>query len=122
MASTWRRADACNSTFDGSALCAADADVIANGLLLDFKTSLGAKVARPGGRSDRLDLTDLYQLLSYALFDYSDTYRIRRVGIYSARFGHLVSWNLAGLLETLAGTTVSVEQARREVWAALGGN
>lgn len=108
-------------TFDGSALCAADADVIANGFLLDFKTSLGAKVARPGGRSDRLDLTDLYQLVSYALFDYSDTYRIRRVGIYSARFGHLVSWDLLDLLETLAGTTVSVEEARQEVWAALGG-
>ncbi len=109
-------------TFDGSTLCAADADVIANGFLLDFKTSLGAKVARPGGRSDRLDLKDLYQLVSYALFDRSDTYRIRRVGIYSARFGHLVSWDLADLLEALAGTTVSVAEARHEVWAALGGS
>ncbi|KQQ68461.1 hypothetical protein [Microbacterium sp. Leaf320] len=108
-------------TFDGSTLCAADADVIAADLLLDFKTSLGAKVSRPGGRSDRLDVTDLYQLVSYALFDRSNTYGIGRVGIYSARFGHLVSWDLQQLLDTLAGTPIKTQALRDQVWLALGG-
>lgn len=107
--------------FDGSALCAADADVIANGLLLDFKTSVGVKVDRPGGRADRLDLNDLYQILSYALFDFSDSYKIRRVGIYSARFGHLVTWDLRTLLEKLAGRTLDLSAARARVRQVLRG-
>ncbi|MFD8769701.1 hypothetical protein [Microbacterium oxydans] len=69
-------------TFDGSELCAADADVIANGILLDFKTSLGTKVSRPGGRSERLKLKDLHQVVAYALFDYSDSYLIHWVGLF----------------------------------------
>lgn len=109
-------------TFDGSALCKADADVIAGGLLLDFKTSIGTKNARTGSRSDRLDLLDLYQIVAYALFDRSDSYAIDRVGIYSARFGHLVSWDLQVLLDTLAGEHTPVENARAEVWMALGGS
>lgn len=108
-------------TFDGSVLCAADADVIASDLLLDFKTSLGAKVSRPGGRSDRLKVLDLYQIVSYALFDHSNTYGVNRVGIYSARFGHFVSWDLVTLLNVLAGASVSVRELRAQVWAALGG-
>jgi hypothetical protein len=109
-------------TFDGSALCSADADVIAGGFLLDFKTSLGAKVSRPGGRSDCLKLKDLHQLVSYALFDYSDSYRLHWVGIYSARFGHLVSWDLVELLEKLAGRPVDLADAREQVWRSLGGS
>lgn len=108
-------------TFDGSGLCAADADVIASGFLLDFKTSLGSKVSRPGGRSDCLKLKDLHQLVAYALFDYSDSHRIHRAGFYSARFGHLVSWELAELLETLAGRPVDIADAREQVWRVLGG-
>ncbi|MFV0372713.1 hypothetical protein, partial [Microbacterium sp.] len=107
-------------TFDGSLYCAADADMVANHLLLDLKTSLGAKVNKPGGRADRLDLLDLYQLVSYALFDFSDRYAIRRLGIYSARFGHLVTWNLSDLLEELAGHPVEVAHARALVRTALG--
>ncbi|SFR71785.1 hypothetical protein SAMN04488591_3122 [Microbacterium azadirachtae] len=106
-------------TFDASELCAADADVIANGLLLDFKTSVGAKANRPGGRADRLDLNDLFQIISYALFDFSDTYKIREVGIYSARFGHLVTWNLSDLLEVLAGVPVDLGTARVRAREAL---
>lgn len=108
-------------TFDGSELCAADADVISNGLLLDFKTSLGAKVSRPGGRSDCLKIKDLYQVVAYALFDHSDSYLIHRVGFYSARFGHLVSWDLVELVEKLAGRPVDLADARERVWRSLGG-
>lgn len=59
-------------TFDGSTLCPADADIIHDGRLLDIKTHLGALNKKTGARSDSLALTDLYQVLAYALFDRSD--------------------------------------------------
>lgn len=108
--------------FDGSALCAADADVIAGDLLLDLKTRLGAKVKREGGRSDTLRIQDLLQLVGYALFDRSDTYRIGRVGIYSARFGRVIAWGLDEMLEKLAGRPVDLGEIRERAWAVLGGN
>lgn len=108
-------------TFDGSRLCAADADLIASGLLLDIKTHLGRKDRKTGRRSDALALTDLYQVLTYALFDSSDNYRIDSIGIYSARYGSLVTWPLAEALQTLAGRPVDLAQERSEVWSLLGG-
>lgn len=108
--------------FDASGLCAADADVIAGDLLLDLKTRLGDKVKREGGRSDALRIQDLLQLVGYALFDRSDTYRIGRVGIYSARFGRVIVWGLDEMLEKLAGRPVDLSDMRERVWAVLGGD
>lgn len=109
-------------TFDGSALCAADADVIAGGLLLDLKTELGGKVKRPGGRADYLRIGNLRQIIGYLLFDRSDAHGIDRVGIYSARFGHLVIWPVAEVLEALAGKPVDLADVREQTWRALGGD
>jgi len=109
-------------TFDGSALCAADADMIADGLLLDLKTRLGGRVKGPGGRADYLRIGDLRQLIGYLLFDHSDAHHIDRVGIYSARFGHLVIWPVAEVLETLAGKPVDLADVREQTWRALGGD
>lgn len=109
-------------TFDGSKLCAADADLIANDLVVDIKTNLGLKNPRTGERADRLDRTDLLQVVSYALFDRSDSFQIRRVGLYSARYGHLAIWDLGALLDTLAGGQVVLEVLREDVWLALGGD
>lgn len=108
--------------FDGSALCAADADIIAGDLLLDLKTRLGDKVKRAGGRSDTLRIQDLLQLVGYALFDRSDAYGIARVGIYSARFGRMIVWDLDEMLEKLAGRPVDLSDMRERVWAVLGGD
>lgn len=108
-------------SFDGSALCAADADVIANGLLLDIKTRLGDKVKGAGRRSDGLQIEDLRQLIGYLLFDYSDAHRIDHVGIYSARFGHLTVWEVSDILEMLSGRPVDLADAREQAWRALGG-
>ena len=107
--------------FDGSALCNADADLICDGTLLDIKTHLGRKNPRTGVRSDSLSLVDLYQLIGYALFDRSDHYRIDSVGIYSARYGRLVSWPLPDILQALAGTAVDLAAERAAVWRLLGG-
>jgi hypothetical protein len=108
-------------TFDGSRLCAADADVIIDGLLLEVKTRLGTKNKRTGVRSDTLSLEDIYQLLGYALFDRSDKYAIDKVGIYSARYGSLTTWSLDSFLGTLAGRPVDLAAERESVWRLLGG-
>ena len=91
-------------TFDGSTLCPADADLITDGLLLDIKTHLGGKTKT--GRTDGLSLMDAYQLLGYVLFDRPDEFAINRVGIYSARYAHLTTWDLSDYLSSLAGGTV----------------
>jgi hypothetical protein len=96
--------------FDGSARCPADVDVISNGVLIDFKTSV---------RGNSLSREDLYQLLAYTLFDRSDQYGIHMIGIYAARFGSLNCWDLQPTLEVLAGRSVSLAQERKKVWALL---
>lgn len=78
---TW----AIGPTLAGSALIAADADLIAGGLLVDLKT----------GKKLSLGVTDLFQLLGYALLDYDDEFGINSVGIFSARYAYLATWDSA---------------------------
>jgi hypothetical protein len=108
-------------TFDGSKYCQADADLIADGMLLDIKTRLGAKNRRTGARSESLARTDIHQIIGYALFDRSDRYHIDTVGIYSARYGSLITWKLAEVLDSLAGEPVDLAHERATVWQLLGG-
>lgn len=108
-------------TFDASVLCAAGADLIAGDLLLDIKTRAGHPNPGTGVRSDALPLDDIYQLLGYALFDRSDRYGIRRIGIYSARYGKLTTWDLIRALDLLAGEPVVLAEERETVWGLLGG-
>jgi hypothetical protein len=95
--------------------------LICDGLLVDIKTRLGRRNPRTRVRSDALPLIDLYQLVAYALFDRSDTYRITSIGIYSARYGTLATWLLVDALETLAGTEIDLARERETVWELLGG-
>jgi len=68
----------------------ADFDLILDGCLLDFKTSLKARVS-----------TDiLRQLVGYWLLDYNDKYRIETVGIVLMRHGHLLKFDMRDLLTT----------------------
>lgn len=108
-------------TFEASRLCHADADLVVDGLLLELKTRLGAKDQRTGERRDSLSLIDLYQLLGYVLFDRPDELRIREVGFYSARFGHLQVWPVEQLLNSLAMEQVDLAAEREHVWQILGG-
>ncbi|MBA8806358.1 hypothetical protein [Promicromonospora sukumoe] len=109
-------------SFKASALCSADADLIYDGTLLELKSHLGTKNARTGTRADTLDLADLYQLIAYAMFDRDDAYGIHTVGVYSARYGHFVSWPLRDTLDTMAGTTIDLQAERGTVWRLLGGS
>jgi hypothetical protein len=85
-------------TFAGSELIKADADLIAAGLLLELKTS--AKLS--------LCITDLFQVIGYALLDFDDDYRVADLGIFTARYGYLATWELGALLRELAGHEISV--------------
>jgi hypothetical protein len=108
-------------TFAASQLCTADADLIIDGHLIDLKTRLGAPNYRTGVRADGLPGKDINQLLGYTLFDRSNNYHIKRVGIYSARYGNFVSWPLNDFLRELSGRDVNVAAERTTVWKLLGG-
>jgi hypothetical protein len=94
---------------------AGEADLIAGGLLVDVKTTLAPKNSA-GLRPDVLKADNLYQLLGYALLDYSNQYDIQRVGIFSARYGALTEWPLERVTSVMSGRGVDFPAARQEVW------
>lgn len=101
-------------TFDGSADLNADADLIAGGMLVDFKASQGGGPRADGTRAAALARTDLDQLLGYVLMDYTDTYHLDAVAIYAVRFGYLAAWPLDQLCTEMAGHPVDIAALRRE--------
>ncbi|MFF0447333.1 hypothetical protein ACFYT4_13130 [Streptomyces sp. NPDC004609] len=76
----------------------ADGDLLITGpggtTLIDVKTVV---------RTDKQDRSVrwLWQLVAYAWLDIADRYRIRRVALYLARHGVLVSWSLDALADEL---------------------
>lgn len=98
-------------TFAGSKLVGgADADVVADGLLIDVKATVDPRRAKP---------QDLLQLLGYALLDFDDEYDIDAVGIFLARSGRLISWPLAEVLTLLGGAGATVGELREALRSAL---
>lgn len=98
-------------TFDGSRIMNADADVIAAGLLLEIKTSLGRK-RRDGSRQPTLDAQTVQQLVGYCLLDFSDRFELAEVGLYSARYAHMATWPLNQFLEELADRRIDLGAER----------
>jgi hypothetical protein len=96
-------------TFTGSALMRADADLITAGLLLDLKTD--SKFS--------LGITVMFQVIGYALLDFDDVYRLTELGIFSARYAHLATWDFGALLDQLAGHSVSLADTRQEFQSIL---
>ncbi|MEV7874194.1 hypothetical protein [Microbacterium sp. NPDC089188] len=94
---------------------AAEADLISDGTLVDVKSNLAPKT-KAGDRPDVLKPEHVHQLLGYALLDYSDAYEIRRLAIYSARYGTLTDWPLDRVAETAAGRPVDLAAERQRVW------
>jgi hypothetical protein len=92
-------------TLAGSMLMRGDADLIAGGLLLELKVS-----AKPVS----LGVLDAWQLLGYALMDYTDEFGITDVTVFSARYAYLAEWDLATLLSQLAREAVVVADVREE--------
>lgn len=114
-----RGAWALGPTFAGSSLMNADADLIAAGLLLELKTSLGSK-RRDGTRRSSLDAQIIMQLLGYVLLDFSDEFAIDAVGVYNARYAHLATWHLPELLAELAARPVDLKAERAAFHELLG--
>jgi hypothetical protein len=92
-------------TFAGSALIAADADLIAGGLLAELKTT----------QKLSLGVTDLFQVLGYALLDFDDEFGIDAVGVFSARYAYLATWELGDLLDELAGQPAGLAAVRGQL-------
>jgi hypothetical protein len=101
-------------TFTLSTALGADADLIAYHTLVEIKTGLGRKT-NDGRRAASLELVTLRQLLGYALHDVDDTFSLREVAVYDARFAYIDSWQLQGMLDSLAGRTVDLP-AERAAW------
>lgn len=97
---------------------AAEADLIAGGLLIDIKTTLGSK-NKAGLRPEALKAENMYQLLGYALLDYSNQYKIDHVGIFSARYGTLITWPLERVTSLMSGVAFDIPAARQEIWEMM---
>ena len=92
-----------NPTFAYShAVGGADADLIVNGMLIDIKTTV----------NPQLDEVWIWQLLGYVLLDRFDQHEISHVGLYMARQGRLVWWELDELIKGASGKSESVEELR----------
>jgi hypothetical protein len=95
--------------FAGSEIMPGDADLIAGGLLTELKT-----IKKPS-----LGVTDLWQVLGYAVMDYVDEFGITDVAVFSGRYGYLAQWNLDVLLSGLAGRPLTAAELRAEFRALL---
>lgn len=83
-----------NPTFDGSSdVGGADADIIIANTLIDLKC-----IKTP------LKREALYQILGYKLLDYSDRYKISRVGFYFGRHGIFKTWSVKRLVEQIGSS------------------
>lgn len=100
-----------NPVFEGSKdVGGADADIILDHCLIDFKSTLNPKI----------DSNWLYQLLGYVLLDYDDLYQIREIGIYMVRQGILLRWPLHTIIEVLSGIkNVSIDKLRQQFQKAI---
>lgn len=95
-------------TFPGVEL-AADADLLVDGLLLDFKSTR---------RPDQLTQHTAWQLTGYLLLDTADCHGIEAVGLYLTRSATPVSWPVEDYL-ALLGARCRDLPAFRTAFAAL---
>ncbi len=81
----------------------ADADVIADGILIDFKTGKGRSL---------VSAKEIYQLIGYALLDIDDRYKITGVGIHALRWRSRWTVALDDLLLRLSGVQRNLDDWR----------
>jgi hypothetical protein len=51
-------------------------------------------------------------VIGYALLDFDDEYRLNALGIFSARYAYLATWELPALLSELAGHNADLRMVR----------
>ncbi|MCM2424234.1 hypothetical protein [Streptomyces sp. RKAG293] len=98
-------------TFPGARI-SADADLLVDGLLLDFKSA---------SRPHNLPQQTVWQLLGYLLLDTADRYRIDTVGLYLTRSARLVSWPVEDYLDLLGARRRELQELRRVFADLLAG-
>ncbi|WP_331735578.1 hypothetical protein [Streptomyces sp. NBC_00057] len=87
----------------------ADADLVVDGLLIDFKSDKDSR---------RFPKASAWQLLGYLLLDTADRYRIDTVGLYLSRSAVLATWPVEEYLDLL-GTCRRDLPTLRSVFAEL---
>lgn len=101
-------------------LVQAEADLIAGGMLLDYKTTIGTLRKNVQARVFLPSAIDIYQILGYGLMDTDDGYGVDTVGLYAARYGFSSVWPLDQLLGiTAGGHAVNIDDARARFREAL---
>jgi hypothetical protein len=80
----------------------ADADVVVNGVLIDFKC-----------KKRKISINDLFQLIGYKILDYGNWYKIHAVGIYWGRQGQLRVWDFKRLLTALGCPSSGIRDLRK---------
>ena len=79
--------------------------MIVDGVLIDAKATMNWEIKREW----------LWQVLGYALLDYSDHYGINGVGLYMARQSILFRWTLDEVIEGLcADKATSIKDLRKQ--------
>lgn len=96
-------------TFAGAQITA-DADIVVDGLLLDFKSA-----RRPLAEMSQ---RTAWQLTGYLLLDADDRYRVDTVGLYLSRSGVLTSWPVDDFLALLGACRRDLTELR-QVFAEL---
>ena len=87
----------------------ADADVVVDDLLVDVKTT-GKRMTRT------LPLEDFCQLMGYfALAELAGTHRIRRLGVYYARYGYLLEFPIPRARRGSGGRGAFLEWFRKKM-------
>ena len=89
----------------------ADADVIADGVLIDFKSAKGRSL---------VGAKEIYQLIGYALLDSDDQYKITGAGIHALRWRTRWTVALGDLLARLSGVQRNLDDWRVMFAKALG--
>lgn len=92
------------------ALGGADADLLVDDTLIDFKSTATTAVVRR---------VDIWQLVGYVLADRDDEHGIRSVAISALRWRTRIVWPVDALLVELAGEPVELADAREQFAAML---
>ncbi|THA36065.1 hypothetical protein E6R18_01525 [Streptomyces sp. A1277] len=88
-----------------SACITADADLVVDGFLLDFKSTRHPH--------NEMSQRTAWQLTGYLLLDATDTYRIDTLGLYLTRTGALTSWPVEDFLDLLGTCRRDLTELRR---------
>lgn len=107
------RAPVVGVAFAGSAaIDGAQADLVLAGTIVELKVTATTKTR----------LRDLHQVIALALLDTHDAHAITCVALAPVRFGVVVRWDLAELLNRMAGTAVDISQLRADLHDYLDGS